>query len=170
MGILNNAIFWFILIAIAVVLAVIGFIADKTDFNKKNKKEKKVDKAVSDKNAPSAWTGEIKKEDERKERVYKVASVDDWSSMPEVEKTPDKPTEAPQTESKGEEMFPDVTTNDMEVSAAPLEKAPDKPAEVQQPEESKPAEEIVTEKPLEAEQSPQPEVAKAEVQQPTVQA
>jgi len=91
MTFLTNWVFWAIVIVIVILLAIIGYLAEGTTLGPKNKKkqqqqnnpEKDVEeiKITEENNAPSAWTGEIKK-DERHEQVHDVPSVDDWSTIP----------------------------------------------------------------------------------------
>ena len=107
MNVLTNPIFWLLIGAIVFVMALIGYLAEGTELAKKaskktEKEDKKPSKAVPDvipeavtlnnlvqntiapteQGAPSAWSGEIKKEDEKKETTYEVPAADDWSVMP----------------------------------------------------------------------------------------
>jgi len=90
MTFLTNWVFWAIVIVIIILLAIIGYLAEGTTLGSKNKKkqqqttpEKDVEEIeiTEENNAPSAWTGEIKK-DERHEQIHDVPSVDDWSTIP----------------------------------------------------------------------------------------
>lgn len=126
MNVLSNPIFWLLVGAIVFIMALIGYLAEGTELAKKvskkpkaKKEDKKTSKAVPDvvpenvtlsnlvqnnenitpptEAAPSAWSGEIKKEDEKKETTYVVPAADDWSTMPTSDMVPSAPVEPAQT-------------------------------------------------------------------------
>lgn len=103
MAIMSSYIFWVIVAAIIIVLALIGYLAEGTEFankalNKKNSNLGKTDTGVVQadlpvevlkvQDIPSAWTGDIPVVDERQETVHKVDSIDDWMNIPNVSEAP----------------------------------------------------------------------------------
>lgn len=123
MTFLTNWIFWVIVVAIIIIMAIIGYLAEGTelDSKNKNKKENKQIKQPEDveeisiseeNNAPSAWTGEIKK-DERHEQIHDVPSMDDWTTIPTDAIAPTVNEEEPTQDNNNQlfsEMTPDSTT------------------------------------------------------------
>jgi len=105
MEFLTNWAFWIIIAVIVIIMAIIGYLAEGTELDSKSKKKQKIEKekpnkveeieATIETNEPSAWTGEIKK-DERHEQVHDVPSMDDWTNiptdLPNVEITPEENT------------------------------------------------------------------------------
>ena len=103
MAIISSYIFWIIISAIIIVLALIGYLAEGTEFANKALKKQKNDVAKTDtgvveadlpvevlkvKDDPSAWTGDVPAVDERQETEHKVDSVDDWMNTPNVNEIP----------------------------------------------------------------------------------
>jgi len=128
MTFLTNWVFWAIVIVIVILLAIIGYLAEGTTLGPKNKKkqqqqnnpEKDVEeiKITEENNAPSAWTGEIKK-DERHEQVHDVPSIDDWTNIPENTLTENPVIEQP-TENVSTELFSEMTPNSTTPSVEPI--------------------------------------------------
>ncbi len=92
MTFLTNWVFWVIVIAIIIIMALIGYLAEGTELDSKSKKKNKETNTetpknveevalVTETNEPSAWTGEIQK-DERHEQTHDVPSIDDWTTIP----------------------------------------------------------------------------------------
>lgn len=125
MTFLTNWVFWAILGVIIVLMAIVGYLAEGTDLLKKKDKKPKKEKVTevttpenTDSNQPSAWTGEVKKEDEHHEQVYTVPSVDDWSAIPTVNDTVNAaPTTETQTQPQNmpfSNMNPNTTMPNMQ--------------------------------------------------------
>lgn len=183
MNVLTNPIFWLIIGAIIIVMALIGYLAEGTELAKKatkktEKEDKKTSKAVpevipepvtlnslvqnsennltennsitnvNEQNAPSAWSGEIQKEDEKKETNYVVPAADDWTVMPTTEQLPqvnledNKPEETTNTlsDTKEESVVENSDTKE-EISD---NKEAEQPEEVIAPHPLLPHEEILT--------------------------
>ena len=94
MTFLTNWVFWAILGVIIVLMAIVGYLAEGTELLKKKDKKVKKEKVTEITTPtnpapaqPSAWTGEVKKEDEHQEQVYTVPSINDWSTIPTVNET-----------------------------------------------------------------------------------
>ena len=75
MTFLTNWVFWAILGVIIVLMAIVGYLAEGTDLLKKKDKKVKKEKVTEITTPtnpapaqPSAWTGEVKKEDEHQEQ------------------------------------------------------------------------------------------------------
>ena len=124
----SNWAFWIIIAVIIVMLAIIGYLAEGTELGPKKKNKKKNETKVTgeveeiniteETNAPSAWTGEIKK-DERHEQVHDVPTIDDWSSIPtDLQIQPEKTEDIDQ---KTSEITTPLFTEPMQdtVSATP---------------------------------------------------
>lgn len=119
MEFLTNWTFWIIIAVIVIIMAIIGYLAEGTELDSKSKKKPKEEKEKEAKveeiettietNEPSAWTGEIKK-DERHEQVHDVPSMDDWTNIP---------TDLPSVETMPEENIESV--EEMAVESAPVE-------------------------------------------------
>ena len=106
MAILSSYIFWIIVGAIIIVLALIGYLAEGTEFANKALKKKKSDvttPVVSEEvlvksdlpvevlkvpETPSAWTDASMQKDEKMEVVHKETSIDDWVNIPNVNEIP----------------------------------------------------------------------------------
>lgn len=127
MTFLTSWVFWVIIVVIIIIMAIIGYLAEGTELDSKSKKNPKQEKTepnkveeitINEENSePSAWTGEIKK-DERHEQIHEVSSVDDWTAIPT-----DMPAEAPSqeiTEEKKEELFSEMTPNSTVPNVEPI--------------------------------------------------
>lgn len=127
MAFFTSWIFWVIVAAIVVIMAIIGYLAEGTKLGSKSKNKQNEEKenkeeveeilVAEETNAPSAWTGEVKK-DERHEQVHDVPSVDDWTNIPTdtVAETPaiEKPVE------ETTELFSEMTPNSTTPSVEPI--------------------------------------------------
>jgi len=128
MAIFTNWIFWIIIAAIVVIMAIIGYLAEGTKLDSKSKakqkehedKKEKVEEIsiTEETNEPSAWTGEVKK-DERHEQVHDVPSIDDWTNIPENTLTENPVIEQP-TENVSTELFSEMTPNSTTPSVEPI--------------------------------------------------
>ena len=108
--------------AILVIMAIIGYVAEKKDLVKKKEIAKKQDK-VSEINLPAdnTWSSETKPKDEKEEIVYNVPSMDDWSTIPTDLSLNEEDASSTEDVSNGEEeMFSEIKTNDLEVSSEPI--------------------------------------------------
>ena len=125
MTFLTNWVFWVIVITIIILMAIIGYLAEGTELGPKSKRKPKEEQKESNNveeisvteeaNEPSAWTGEITK-DERHEQVHDVPSLDDWTNMPT--ETPavleSKQVEEAEETELFNEISPDSTTPNVE--------------------------------------------------------
>ncbi len=142
MAFLTNWIFWAILVAIIVVLAIIGYLAEGTKLGRKQAEKQTTvtpnPSAVNETSteaaapAPSAWTGEIKKEDTRHETVHQASSIDDWTKMPGVN---EPETQNPATPEPEEKLFTQAEIHTTKPSAEMVNPNPTPTAkiEIEQP-------------------------------------
>ena len=108
MAIVSSYIFWVIVAAIIIVLALIGYLAEGTEFANKALHKKNGDLEQTDTGVvkadlpvevlkvqenPSAWTGDVPIASERQEMIHKVDSTDDWMNVPNVKDAPKVTTE-----------------------------------------------------------------------------
>lgn len=127
MSFLTSWAFWVIVAVIIVIMAIIGYLAEGTELDSKSKKKQKEEKQKPNKveevqiteenNEPSAWTGEIKK-DERHEQIHDVPSMDDWTNIPTDIQTVE-PVQAVEENPK-EQLFSEMTPNSTVPNIEPI--------------------------------------------------
>lgn len=115
-----NIITYIIIGAVIILMAIIGYIADK---NKKPKQENKPTQPTSEtlNQGAQTWSEKSKPKDERQETIHKVPTVDDWSTIPtNTDQLPEVQLENPNTqpETQNDDMepiFPDIKPTDLEI-------------------------------------------------------
>ena len=117
-------IIWIIVIAIVIIMAIVGYMAEHTKEGKETTKikEENIDKVE---NENSTWTSNAPVKDEKQEIEHKVPSIDDWSKIPETanetnEVKLETPNENP-TENKETVMFDSPNANQSEIKEVPVE-------------------------------------------------
>lgn len=105
--------------AIIVIMAIIGYIADKKGMAKKPVKEERPQVKPQEPQIET-WSEDAKPKDERQETIHKVPTMDDWASLPENEnQLPEVDLENPnlkeETIETSEPMFSELNQETSEV-------------------------------------------------------
>ena len=127
MDFLTNWIFWASLVAIFIVMAIIGYLAEGKGEKKKEVKpakpapapaeNKPINEVIANEQAaPNEWSGEIKAVDPTHEHDYEV---EDWSAMPDD--IPSAPEKAPSKETPSSILLREEASN---VTSPEINKSP----------------------------------------------
>ncbi len=114
-----NYMIWIIVGVVVILMAIIGYFADKktkpAKVKKQNIPEVNVAKIEASEGA-ATWSKDAKPKDERQEKEHKVASIDDWSKIPETNEEP-KPAseEPPANDQEPMSMFENPGSNQSEI-------------------------------------------------------
>lgn len=93
MTILTNWIFWTIVALIILIMAIIGYLAEKNGmFSKKEETPKETTKSNKE---PTVWEKKENPNKDKQEIIHTVPTKDDWSQLPEVTSEETKPQEKP---------------------------------------------------------------------------
>ncbi len=147
MELLTNWIFWAIIVAIVIVMAIIGYLAEGTALGSKKSRKKQGQANTSEVNeintedapAPSAWTGEVKAADKTHEQIHEVPTAEDWTTLPTT--SPETVAAAPQVgneetlfnEKAPENKEPEVSIGTNMTLNEALAKSTDSPSAPQTP-------------------------------------
>ena len=83
MVVITNWVFWAIIAAIILVMAIIGYLVESSELNKKRViEEEKPEETKEQENL--LWSENAPKEDERQETIHTVEQADDWTTIPTV--------------------------------------------------------------------------------------
>ena len=114
-----NYMIWIIVGVVVILMAIIGYFADKktkpAKVKKQNIPEVNVAK-IEAREGAATWSEDAKPKDERQEKEHKVASIDDWSKIPETNEEP-KPAseEPPANDQEPMSMFENPGSNQPEI-------------------------------------------------------
>lgn len=98
MAFLTSWIFWAVLGAIILIIAIIGYLSDNSEDKKVTTNTAPQNTSVPEITTPTTpapansvaeglWSDKAPKSDEKQETIHTVSSVDDWSQMPQITPT-----------------------------------------------------------------------------------
>lgn len=118
---MNIAIILITIGAILIIMAIIGYVAEKNGLVKK-KEEKSQEQipevSVNESNlGAETWSENAKPKDEHQETIHKVPTMDDWSSIPTdgLPKTENLTASEKVDNTQDEPMFPEINSTDLEI-------------------------------------------------------